>query len=50
MEIMIHAQTLNLRIAEVPITFVDRIYGASKMGTKEIIAYLGALWMLFTTT
>ena len=27
-------------VAEVPIIFVDRIYGVSKLGPSEIISYL----------
>ena len=35
--------------AEVPITFVDRIYGSSKMGGSEFVQYLKGLWQLFVT-
>ena len=35
--------------AEVPITFVDRIYGESKMGGSEFVQYLQGLWKLFVT-
>jgi len=34
-------------IAEVPITFVDRQYGESKMGMKEIVQYLRGLVSFF---
>jgi hypothetical protein len=34
---------------EVPITFVDRIYGSSKMGGSEFVQYLQGLWRLFVT-
>ena len=32
--------------AQVPITFVDRVYGVSKLGNAEILAYLKGLWSL----
>ncbi|KAJ9061464.1 dolichol-P-mannose synthesis [Entomophthora muscae] len=50
MEMMIRARQLNFTIAEVPITFVDRVYGESKLGADEIVGYLKGLLTLFTTT
>mmetsp|Transcript_4099 Transcript_4099/g.4751 ORF Transcript_4099/g.4751 Transcript_4099/m.4751 type:complete len:235 (-) Transcript_4099:67-771(-) len=50
MEIMIRAKKANMTVGEVPITFVDRMYGESKLGTKEIILYLKGLLHLFLTT
>ncbi|TFJ87717.1 hypothetical protein NSK_001067 [Nannochloropsis salina CCMP1776] len=47
MEVIVRARQLGLRIAEVPITFVDRIYGESKLGAGEIVAYLRGLGQLF---
>jgi dolichol-phosphate mannosyltransferase len=44
------ARQHEMKIAEVPITFVDRIYGQSKLGTKEIVLYLKGLLTLFLTT
>lgn len=35
---------------QVPITFVDRIYGVSKLGAMEIVGYLKGLLQLFTST
>lgn len=35
---------------QVPIVFVDRIYGASKLGSAEIVMYLQGLARLFLTT
>ena len=49
MEVIVRARQLGLRIAEVPITFVDRIYGESKLGALEIVAYLRGLGQLFTS-
>ena len=35
---------------QVPIVFVDRIFGASKLGGAEIVMYLRGLLNLFLTT
>lgn len=48
MEIMVRARVAGYRIAEVPITFVDRRYGTSKMGGSEIVSYAQGVWQLFT--
>ncbi|KAF1336034.1 Dolichol-phosphate mannosyltransferase, partial [Globisporangium splendens] len=50
MEILVRARQRQYSIAEVPITFVDRIYGESKLGAGEIVAYLKGLLNLFFTT
>lgn len=47
MEIIIRSRQLGYSIAEVPITFVDRLYGESKLGGAEILAYLKGLVNLF---
>jgi dolichol-phosphate mannosyltransferase len=49
MEIIVRASNMGLRIGEVPITFVDRVYGESKLGAKEISQYLKGLISLFFT-
>lgn len=49
MEMMVRARALNLTIGEVPISFVDRLYGESKLGGDEIVGYLSGVWSLFTT-
>ena len=36
-------------VEEVPITFVDRVFGESKLGTNEIVQYLKGLMNLFLT-
>lgn len=37
-------------VAEVPIVFVDRLFGHSKLGTKEVVLFVkGMLWLLLTT-
>ncbi len=48
MEVIVVARKLKFSIGEVPITFVDRRYGESKMGGSEIVQYLAGLWRLFT--
>lgn len=50
MEMIIRARQLRLTIGEVPITFVDRIYGQSKLGGSEIIQFATSLLYLFATT
>ncbi|KAJ8912863.1 hypothetical protein NQ315_007995 [Exocentrus adspersus] len=50
MEIIIRARKLNCTIAEVPITFVDRVYGESKLGGSEIVQFVKSLLYLFATT
>ena len=36
--------------SQVPITFVDRVYGSSKLGGSEIVEYLkGLVYLLLTT-
>lgn len=39
MEMMVRARQLNFSIGEVPITFVDRLFGDSKLRMKDIIEY-----------
>ncbi|EGV64355.1 dolichol-P-mannose synthesis [Yamadazyma tenuis] len=48
MEMIVRARTLGYNIAEVPISFVDRLYGDSKLGGSEIVGYLKGVWALFT--
>ena len=40
MEIIVRAHDMNYTIGEVPIVFVDRMYGKSKMGMNEIFQCL----------
>ena len=47
MEVMVRAKCAGLRVGEVPVTFVDRVYGASKLGGAEVAAYLRGLLALF---
>ena len=48
MEIMVRAKQRGMTVAEVPISFVDRVYGESKLGGMEIVQYLRGLANLFT--
>jgi dolichol-phosphate mannosyltransferase len=50
MEMIVRARQFGFSIAEVPISFVDRLYGESKLGGSEIIQYLRGLLTLFATT
>ncbi|KAI9173114.1 dolichol-P-mannose synthesis [Blastocladiella emersonii ATCC 22665] len=50
MEMMVRARQFGFSIGEVPITFVDRVYGESKMGADEIAQYLLGLFKLFALT
>ena len=47
MEMMVRAKALGYTVGEVPITFVDRIYGESKLGADEIVSYAKGVWSLF---
>ncbi len=49
MEIIVRACWKNYRVGGVPIVFVDRIYGSSKLGPNEIYIYLNSLWTLLNT-
>ncbi|CAH1406054.1 unnamed protein product [Nezara viridula] len=50
MEMIIRARQFNYTIGEVPITFVDRVYGESKLGGSEIVQFAKGLFYLFATT
>eukprot|EP01034_Spumella_vulgaris_P021832 gene21832-27903_t len=47
MEVIVRAKERGYSIAEVPIVFVDRLYGESKLGATEIVSYIKGLWGLF---
>jgi len=49
MEVAVRAKALGYSVAEVPIVFVDRVYGESKLGGSEIFQYLGGLLRLLLT-
>lgn len=48
MELMVLAKSMGYNVAEVPISFVDRVYGESKLGGDEVVQYAQgvlSLWM-----
>ncbi|KAA0145699.1 hypothetical protein FNF27_00872 [Cafeteria roenbergensis] len=47
MEVIVRADKMGYSIEEIPISFVDRIHGASKLGAGEIVQYLKGMGMLF---
>jgi dolichol-phosphate mannosyltransferase len=50
MEMMVRARHFGYTIGEVPITFVDRVYGESKMGANEIVQYAKGVWKLVSSS
>lgn len=42
--------TVYVFFNQVPISFVDRVYGESKLGGNEIVSFLKGLLTLFATT
>nr|CAG4650395.1 EOG090X0B9X [Sida crystallina] len=50
MEMIIRARQFDFSIGEVPISFVDRVYGESKLGGNEIVQFVKGLLFLFATT
>ncbi|KAH9377651.1 hypothetical protein HPB48_000868 [Haemaphysalis longicornis] len=50
MEMIARARQFGCTIGEVPISFVDRFYGESKMGSNEIVQFAKGLLYLFATT
>lgn len=49
MEIIVRARHLGHHIEEVPIVFVDRVYGESKLGKAEVFGFLQGLAQLLLT-
>ncbi len=47
MEVLVRAHKQGMSIGEVPIVFVDRLYGDSKLDSGEVKKYLQAVWRLF---
>ncbi|XP_004633167.1 dolichol-phosphate mannosyltransferase subunit 1-like [Octodon degus] len=50
MEMIVPARQLDYTVGEVPVSFVDRVYGDSKLGGNEIVSFLKGLLTLFATT
>ena len=49
MEMMVRAKAMGYKVGEVPITFVDRLYGESKLGGDEIVEYAKGVLQLWTS-
>ena len=49
MEVIARAQYSKAKIEEVPVCFVDRIFGESKLGPSEFLLFLKGLVILFFT-
>jgi dolichol-phosphate mannosyltransferase len=49
MEMIVRAVYAGCQVEEVPIVFVDRFYGDSKLGGSEIIGFLRGLIQLLLT-
>ncbi|WEW55089.1 dolichol-P-mannose synthesis [Emydomyces testavorans] len=49
MEMMVRAKAMGYKVEECPITFVDRMYGESKLGGEEIVEYLKGVFSLWLT-
>ena len=47
MALAVTAKAIGFTIAEVPITFVDRVYGDSKLGGEEIVEYAKGVFQLW---
>ncbi|KAJ4127108.1 dolichol-P-mannose synthesis [Fusarium equiseti] len=47
MELMVRAKAMGCTVAEVPISFVDRLYGESKLGGDEIVQYAQGVFNLW---
>ncbi|XP_065202342.1 dolichol-phosphate mannosyltransferase subunit 1-like [Planococcus citri] len=50
MEMIVRARQNKYTISEVPIAFVDRLYGESKLGASEVVQFVKGLLYLFATT
>ena len=50
MEMIVRARQFDYTIGEVPISFVDRVYGESKLGGSEVFQFVKGLLYLFATT
>ena len=47
MEMLIRASKMGKTITEIPIVFVDRIFGKSKLGVEEVGKYLISMGIIF---
>lgn len=49
MEMIVRARQFEFSVGEVPISFVDRLYGESKLKGSEIFEFVKGLLYLFAT-
>ncbi|KAL6763267.1 dolichol-phosphate mannosyltransferase [Haematococcus lacustris] len=49
MEVVIRAERSKCSVTELPIIFVDRLYGTSKLGAGEFLGFIRGLGMLWRT-
>jgi len=47
MALAVTAKAMGYSIAEVPITFVDRVFGDSKLGGEEVVEYAKGVFQLW---
>jgi dolichol-phosphate mannosyltransferase len=47
MELIVLAKSMGYTVAEVPISFVDRVYGSSKLSANELFEYITGVLSLF---
>lgn len=47
MEMMVRAKAMGYAVKEVPITFVDRVFGESKLGGEEVVEYAKVSFVSF---
>ena len=45
-EMLFRVERLNFRVVEVPVTFVDRKIGKSKLSGKDIMEFFKVMWRL----
>jgi len=48
MELMVLVKAMGVTVAEVPISFVDRVYGESKLGGDEVVEYAKGVFNLWS--
>jgi dolichol-phosphate mannosyltransferase len=49
MEIIVRARYKGYKIEEIPISFVDRLMGKSKLGMNEVVNYFKSVLKLYVT-
>lgn len=45
-EMLFRVERLNFRVVEVPVTFIDRKVGKSKLSSKDIVEFFQVMWRL----